>query len=529
MENPVLKNLSFSGKSDSVSIGDTHYEFNVQLLNSDGDSAGIKFASVVDFAITDELASFFATGYLTFQNNLDALESSQSISTDVRGMPEQAFTPFRFRGDGRDLLLVNIKPAMGVNDDQGFNTSRSNSVGTQFELNYIFSIYETQDIVSDKDKNVKLKKLMFHEQSFQTLNERNAYFSTMKSQQKNQASSSSKRLIGNTERSIDTGSAIKELLTNTLSNDLTPPKFSSKWDTGKTKLFYSSPANNKAIDDLYYLLDYHVSESDPSCPPALLRKNRNGAWSLIPITDLFQGAYYKGNAGFGDLGGPGMSENFIIARPNSGSGGTTSPQRNPQVSIFANNLPDYSYAENFENAGMTADASTFGVVSHIVHNYDPATRTFSIDAKENNIQESMKKFNKNIVQTQKGLAGKSPSTNIVLNQTRTQNQNVVHSFNPNTDPNSRLNSGSNKIILNSIFNNNTIAFRARGSTAREAGKFITIKRNNSQNESAFDNKIMGSYLVVRVDHVFKNDQYYNYLVCTKPYVAESTKQSSTVV
>lgn len=529
MENPVIKNLSLTGKSETVAIGDTHYDFNIQLLNSDGDSAGIKFGSIIDLGITDDLSSFFAYGYLIFQNNSDALESAQSVSTNVRGMPENAFLPFRFRGDGRDLLLVNIKPAIGVNDDGGFRSSKANSVGKQFELNYVFSVYETQDILSDKDKNVKLKKLFFHDQSFQTLNERNAYFSTAKIQQKNQTSQQ-KRLISNTERSTETGAAIKELLTAALSNDLAPPNFSSQWDTGKSKILYSSQANTKAIDDLYYLLDYHVSESDPSYPPALLRKGRNNSWSLIPVTELFKTAYYKGNQGFGDLGGPGLTENFIIAKPNSGnSGSPTGPQRNPSVSIFANNLPDYSYAENFENSSMTADANTFGVVSHIVHNYDTTTKTFSIDAKENNIQESMKKFNKNIVQTQKGLAGKSPSSNIVLNQTRTGNYNVVHTFNPNTDQNARLNSGNSKILLNSIFNNNTVAFRSRGQTSREAGKFITLQRNNSQNQSAFDNKVMGTYLVVRVDHVFKNDQYYNYLVCTKPYAAESSNQSSTVV
>lgn len=523
--NPVVQNLSFENQSARAQVGDNTFDFNIQLLNGDGDNVGIKYSSVVELVITDDLSQFCSSGYLTFNNMLDALESSQSISTDVRGRPEQAFNPFRFRGDGRDLIIINIKPAIDTDSDDPIRLAKTSSLNKTFSLNGVYAIYDTEDIISDVNKDVKLKKIYFHDKDYQTLNEKNAYFNTASLIKKED----SKRLVSNTDRSVDTGSAIKELLKSTLEGDTEPVQFSSLWDTGKSKIFYSSPANNRAIDDLYYLLDYHVSDSDASTPPALLKKDRNGAWGLIPLTTLFKTSYYKGNEALGDLGGPGLTENFIIARPNAGDGPVaTGPQRNPQTSIFANNLVDYSIAENFENSSMSADTNTFGMVSHIVHNYDPATKTFSLDLKENNINETMKKFGKNIVQTQRGVSGKSPKSNVVLNETRSQNKNVVHTFNPNTDPNARINSGSNKILLNSIFCNNTIAFRTRGNTARQSGKFISMQRQNFQNNSDFDNKIMGTYLVVKVDHVFKNGQYFNYMICTKPYNAQSSGMSNKV-
>lgn len=523
MSNAVIDNLSFGAGSEQVKIGDTSYTFNVQIVNSDGNNTGIKFGSIVDFGITDNLVNFYADGYLIFRNDLDALESVQSVSTDVRGLPEQAFTPFTFRGDGRDLLIVNIKPAISMDDDNPVQMSGQTG-NDNFALNYVFTIFDTEDIITE-NKDIKLKKLYFHDQCFHILNEKTSYFCTSKVKNRDNSP------VGpsNGERSVETGEAIRALLAEALSQDTkTQQKFSSDWDVGSSKIFYSSPANNKFIDDLYYLLDYHVSTKENDHSPALLRKERNNSWNLTPLSKLFKTSYYKGNDSLGNLGGSNLTENFILARPNSGdSPPLTGPERNPGASIFANNFPDYSYAENFENAGMMADASTFGVTTHMVHSYDPATKTFSIG--NNNIESALKIYKKNFVQTQKGVAGNSPAQNFPSNQIKDRNKNINHVFNPNPDENVRLNSGQNKILLNTIFNNNTIAFRTRGNTSREPGKFITLERKDFSNNSTYDNKIFGTYLVVKVDHVFKNNQYYNYMVCTKSYAAESTGSSSGVV
>lgn len=517
--NPVIQNLSFAGKPEQVTIGDNTYEFTILLMNGDGQSIGLKYSSVVELSISDTLTNFSADGYIIFNNALDAIESVQSVSTDVRGRPEQAFSTFAFRGDGRDFLIVNIKPALQSNDQDPIGMSDNKK---QYSLNYLFTIFDTQDIITE-DKEVKMKKLYFCDLAFQILNERNAYFSTSKlSQDKGK---------GNSNRSIYTGEAIKQLLISTLSQDTNlVQKYSDQWDRGEEKIFYSSPANAKAIDDLYYLLDYHVSSKENDYCPALLRKNRLNVWTLTPVTNLFKTAYYKGSSSFGDIGGSGLTENFIIGKPTAGEyNPLNSIERNPKASFFATNLPDYSYIENFESAGINATSSTFGVATHVVHNYNIADKTFSIDLAENNINSAFKKYKKNFVQTQKGTIGSSPSPNLILNKTKTDNKNIHHVFNPNTTQSVRLNSGSNKVLLNSIFNNTTIGFKTRGSIFREAGKFFTIERRDFANNSSFDNKMLGTYLVTKVDHVFKNGQYYNYIVGVKTYTAEKNKNSSEII
>ena len=524
--NPIIKNLSFEQGTERVFIGDTSYDFNVQLYNSNLQNVGIKHASIVELVITDDLSNFFSSGYIVFQNILDALESAQSISTDVRGMPEQAFRGFQFRGDGRDFLVVNIAPAVEPGDHETKIRPQGGEKG-KFDLNYVFAIYNTEDLVSDTDKSLKLKKLLFHDYSFQVMNEKTGYFNTAKIAKANRPQEEqNKRLISNEDRSITTGEAIKGLITQTFTEDYnTPPDFSPDWDIGSSKIFYSSPGSNRVIDDLYYLLDYHVSLEENNFCPSLLRKERDNSWNLIPIKKFYESAYSQ-NAG---MGGIGLTENFIIVRPNAGDEPLpTGPARAP-FSFFATNLTDASYADNFEQSDMQATAQTFGMVSHAVHNYNPSTKTFSIDIEDNNIDRSLNLFKRDFVQNNKGVQGNSPVFNAPSNLISKQNLNLVNTYNPNPDQQARINSGRNKILLNGIFNNNTVAFRTVGNTARQAGNFVSFDRKSFANNNPYDNKLMGTYLVVKVDHLFTRGEYFNNMVCTKTYNAEQSDSSDLIL
>ena len=524
--NPVIKNLSFEQGTERVFIGDTSYDFNVQLYNSNFQNIGIKHASIVELVITDDLSSFYSSGYMVFHNVMDALESAQSISTDVRGMPEQATTGFQFRGDGRDFLVVNIAPAIeGTDHDTKIRTTGEER--SKFELNYVFAINNTEDLISDTDKSLKLKKIFFNDYSYQVMNEKTGYFNTAKIAKNSlPTDQQNKRLISNEDRSITTGQAIKELITQTFTEDFnTPPTFAEDWDVGSSKIFYSSPGTNRVIDDLYYLLDYHVSLEENGFCPSILKKDRDNSWTLTPIKKFYENAYSQ-NLG---TGGSALTENFIIVRPNAGDTPLPTGPSRAAFSVNAINLTDASYADNFEQSDMQASAQTFGMVSHAVHNYNPATKTFSIDVEDNNIDNSLTKFKRDYVQNNKGVQGNSPTTGAPTNLMTKQNLNLVNVFNPNPDQQARVNSGQNKILLNGIFNNNTVAFRTVGNTSRQTGTFVTFDRKSFSNNNPYDNKLMGTFLTVKVDHVFIRGEYFNNMVCTKTYNAEQSDSSNSVL
>jgi len=70
--------------------------------------------------------------------------------------------------------------------------------------------------------------------------------------------------------------------------------------------------------------------------------------------------------------------------------------------------------------------------------------------------------------------------------------------------------------------NNALTFRVKGATYREAGRFISIDRNNSLPDAVFDNKMLGIYLIVNVKHIFNGGDYFNDILCVKTYNFKDT-------
>lgn len=519
MNNPVIDNLLMDPRGSTVQIQDNYYEFNITLTNSDGDVVGIRHGAIKDFVFTEDLRFFYNYGYLIFDNTLDVLESTESISTDFDGTPQKAFSPFNFRNDGRDFLSVSITPqVMYENDSVGDTSTRKKK---PFSLKGVFTIYDTEDIIIQDNKNTKLKKLYFRDVAYQLLKEKDSYFSTGRL----------KKGISNTDRSILTGEALRALLQQSLQSETKINQvFSENWDLGSQKIFYSSPPNNKVIDDIQYLLKFHVSDEQNNYCPAILRHDRNGKWTFAPLKQIQNGSYYKGTPQLGDLGGTGLIENFIIVRPNAGEPSPLgNPSRIPGVSPFANSFADYSYAENFQTSNMNVDDMQGGMLTTVAHNYDFGAGQFNMDMAENSIEAINKTGSNMFVQNQKGIGNKAPSTNLTTNLMRTQNRNVRHEYSVSTNPQQRFNVSRNQSMLLQFFNNQTVSFTARGKTDRTVGKFVTFSRTDNANENKFDNHLLGSYCIVKIDHSFVNNQYINEIVAVKNYDSANNNYSANVV
>jgi hypothetical protein len=503
MIHPIVKNLGFNDlNSDIVTISDNKYRFNVIIFNSNGNYAKINYSAITEFRIVDRITSFYSSGYIIFNNQEDTLESFNSIGSNTDGTINDTFVPYSFRGDGRDFMLVNVEPF--VNNDEDVPYANSKSKIQAIGLNYIFSIYDSEDILYE-DKSMKQKKLYLYDYSYQFLKERNSYFSTGKYSKGK----------GNTDRSLYTGEALQRLLEETYKDYNLKPQFGN-WDKGGEKIFYSSPAYYKAIDDLFYMLDNHVSDAaNQYCPTVLSKKN--DIWSFEPINNIFNQAYYKGNASFGDLGGPRLVENFILGKQTADDLAVSNqPTRRP-ASVFSYDLADYSLIDNFQLSHPAASDINNNYVSHMVHNYDVSNKTFSVDITNNNITSNLNVYKTSFVNSMKGDKDNSPNSNIPISQPRLLQTNIINKFNPNRNQNARLNSGRNRFLLSSILLNTTISFRCRGNVIRTPTNFISISRYNKQANNSFDNKSLGIYMVTSVEHLFGSGTYYNNIVAVKTY------------
>ena len=95
-----------------------------------------------------------------------------------------------------------------------------------------------------ESSDLKYKKLYFHDISYQVMHEKNIYFTTSDLIQNDQIT-----LLNNQDRSVQTGIAIKELIKKIFPEEENyKVKFSEFWDQGGSSIFYSSPAQSKAIE-----------------------------------------------------------------------------------------------------------------------------------------------------------------------------------------------------------------------------------------------------------------------------------------
>ena len=140
----------------------------------------------------------------------------------------------------------------------------------------------------------------------------------------------------------------------------------------------------------------------------------------------------------------------------AGSPSLEKTRRSP-ISPFSLDMPDYVTVDNFQFIDPSPTDVVNNFTSHIVHGYDANKKTFSVDITENNIEKNLQVYKQSFVRSQKGSLNSSPTMNIPVNQTFMDKKVVVNKFNPNRDPNARLNSGRNRFLLSSLFLNSSIS------------------------------------------------------------------------
>jgi len=500
------------------------YYHNVVLFNPDGDVVRLKQSGIKALVLEDKLDAFYHKGYLIYENRYDVLENiapitppenkSSSFSNDTN---QDSFTGYRFRGDCRDFLFLDIMPDVkgkGSSVAQGNFDEADKKV---FNLRFVFSIYNTEDTLGESS-DLKYKKLYFHDVSYQILNEKDVYFATADLIKNDQII-----LLNNQDRGVQTGIAIKELLKKCFpESENYSIKFSEFWDQGGSSIFYSSPAQSKAIDDLQYLMDFHVSTSESNYDSCFLRKERfTDEWKLLSYSDLFKQAYESSSAltsqGLDGLGGKEMAEVFFLGFPTDTSSKSDVQSRVPDLrsNLFTFNNSSVIDQYEFTNiAGMDVQSD---LVSHPVHSHNFATNTFRIDISNNSINTAQEVYFKNYVQTMKGQQG-NPSTNLTLNKYREQQKNIKNVFSVSSESQTqRYSFGRNEILKSALYLNNCIKFKTKGNTSRQAGKFISIQRQNPIPDNHFDDKRLGIYLVLKCQHLFTDTSYENEIIAVKTY------------
>ena len=133
---------------------DRRFKFSLYLLNQDGQAIKIRKGSIDDLFIEDNILDWFHKGSVTFLNPDDIIERSESVLlSDAPDGTRVPTTPYRFRGDCRDLLLLTFEPHL---DPGSINTGVPEFLDSMIHtMKFLFSVYASEDIKSEKGKMYK--------------------------------------------------------------------------------------------------------------------------------------------------------------------------------------------------------------------------------------------------------------------------------------------------------------------------------------------------------------------------------------
>lgn len=491
MTNKVTTNYS-----NKVYYNNQTYVLNITLTSPDGIVYPINVASLESLVIEDDCNRWYKTATLVIRNPENILERK------IPGNPN--YVPFKFRNDGRDLVGIQLLPVLDS------NTIGVNDYEQYFQISFVFSVYNKEEIITGAESKNKSLKLYLWEFDYQFLLEQNISWSTNKLLPNSIIPSQAT----DEQKLVYTGDALKSLIKEGLS--YTSQVFDSQfWDKGSSKIFYSSYANNNCVEDVEYLLKKHVSSKQQngtegeSC--ALIRNRYTKAWCLVPYSVLFQ------KASVNKQDGPLQGETFKISSSLTSNiqniVSTIKLPEGPKVS-FTNN----SNINNFEIVDMAAIDNTTFVVDMPCYSNNIKNKTFKLDYQENTVTAMKKYMQVNYTDTFSYIS--NPKTILTLNKVKKESRSLINAYSFAQNKTERFADSRNLLLKSALFLNLALNFTVPGTSFRQANTFIGIQRQNPDVDNDFDNKLLGQWFVTKVIHNLTDSTYTNSIMAVKVHTSD---------
>lgn len=491
-------------------IDNQKYFFKSTLINPDGDILTLTKSSILELNLFDNIFEPFIKGHVIIDNTEDAIERFTTSPEETEFVETKEIKGYTVRGDGRDILKIEIIPLDSTADD---SSTFDDSYNKAFALKYLFVLEDENSL----DLNgVEAKKYSIIDYDLEILKERKAFFSTT-----NLVEAPNKSQLSNKDREVATGICLKTILREAL-NDSSAVKGTIDQNTGKestpffedgiSKIFYSSPAQFNAYQDLMYILKKHVSDSTENDFSFLKKENYTGEYTLQSASNIFKAAY---NTTTG-LTGPTYLENFTITGSSRESGSVIEKtQKKPKNAI--------EYGEkgeilefNFFNTSSKLRRDR--IKSSIVHSYDFNKKEFNLDVSDSNIENVRNSFESNYVKFLKGNNNK-PSPSLIINGLQKKNlsySNIFSEYGDNFEL--RKSYGINKLLKDSLITNMGVEITVKGQLQRKSGRFFSLDRAGDYIDNRFDNKLLGFYFILDIQHLFANEtDYINKIIAIKTY------------
>jgi len=540
-----------TGEYQIVRYNDLEYKIELWLDNSGNFEINTKNQffinpqSVINMDLTDTLNDWVVGGSLVFMyipENADVSgqlkNTGQAQKTQIKGAIENGKTldSYEFRGDGYDMLRLSLKPVASnpqtAKDSNGIVIKENEPKWT---LSYLFSITEVEDLSQSSQikgpisSYIKLLRLKFHDVRYQILKTTNLEYSTAQSPEKEIDQNLANGSLG----VLPTGKALLEVLNKALADSEQIAKGNTSlefyqlpgdkdWDEGlESKIFYTSPAEYSALDDIDYIYAHHIgpkitgTEVNDFCVMHSKRSTIPGGLDkicLTPLEKIFKEATTQDKGSAGSL----QLEHFFVTThtkeeedvdPSRGQYKAPNPTTNQNV------LKTFKYGQivsySFVDMSPTVNSNSFTTTP--VYSVDIGKRQFNIQFKNNDVASARKVISNGYINNLfKGSDGNLEDLFLPVIHKSKKDRCVFPAFSLNGDNEKvRQRNGIHQLMYTGLFQNACICFKTLGLTLREPGTFIGIDKTLGCVDSDYNNKLYGQYLVVRVDHVFEQGAYLN--------------------
>jgi len=552
-----------SGQYVQQKYNDIYHDVDLYLDNSgDFDNPSRFFinpAAVLGLHICDTVNDWITDGYLTFMYMpegapVDDGNTGQSKSTNTAGFQQaavqngQTLKSYTFRGDGLDLLRVMIVPN---STDEKNNVAQGIKIGkndTRWMLSYVFSIYDVEDIIDVPELQgvastyMKCLKLKFHDVRYQMLLTSNLEYST--AMPKGNLTPNFDSSVAPKQGVLYTGDILRDIFNEALAKQETGgceefriPEDSPNWDKGTAELFYTSPAQSSAAEDIEYIFSHHVGSTELKGIDELklndlcmLHTDRATTFGqiepivLTPLADFFKKAGSK-------QGDPGelQKEHFFVTAATDEVERADALYKAPMGGIDAEvDLKTNKYGQiiSYSFVDMAPNVNSNMFSSKPVYSVNIGKREFTVEFKGNSITSARKVIAESYVSE---LYTKTEDNINLFLPTIHKNKkdiNIFPTFSANgTNPLVRQRNGLHNLIYTGLFQNACICFKTYGLTWRESGIFIGIDKTAGSADNDYNNKLYGQWFVVKVDHLFQAGAYLNVIYAIKLHRFSDLKET----
>jgi len=491
--------------------------------------------NIEQLVIEDTFFNWNVTGHLIIRSEYDVFERSL-VNADGLSDADTLLKPlYTFRNDGRNKINVRIYPMF--DKDQPITESREPET---WELNFDFVVYNVEDIPST-DVGKKCKKLYFWDERYQHFLERNIQWSTYyvaaeKLKTKKplrepvcKVAEAIKHLIQtacgeNDLNAINSNSLLVGSLEGESAALKTPTlKVASfndgedgEWDDKceKNIIFYTSPASYSVIEDLNYLLQYYVANTETEGEdglgnPGILRLHRyTKKWELTGINKIFKTAGK-------DTPGADLIEHFYLQGPydlNPIDGVPKTPISDG-TSLTKDVHTPASLVLSYRFVGMAAQ-DDLNITNRPVIKFENLQNHWDIFRATNTAEKIKTYYLKDYLPYLYTADEKGALVSLNKDKLNGLNTTPMHVI---TQGKSLKVLARNQMIANNIILNQGCEFTVQGLTCRAPGKFISIDRtdNLSKKDNDYEDRIIGQWLITKVTHTFIHKSFISSIVGAK--------------